>query len=286
MKKKVIRLTESQLNKIVKSVMNEKYQNLVGPSDDICEIICKRKVAAKGSTGDIVKMIQHLLYVHQYNSKYAGGGMTGDWCYKDWRRCDGIFKGHTEDAVKEFQRSLRDKYGLVVDGIVGYNTWNAMCTTLTYTKSLPKGSFCKDCMCKDKKQDDFDWDERKKRDDDFDWDEFLDKFDCEEIKNCMQKYLFANPVPDFPGFMECINLNANKNKHDMDEGNYADLEKDGFVEGCAWHIRTNDTKGYKYIMQCPTYLNCMPSTNKQNARYCNSKAIQACKAKGCTKITY
>ena len=53
MKKRVIKLTENQLNNIVKSVLNEGYVNLVGPSDDICEIVCKRKVAAKGSTGDI-----------------------------------------------------------------------------------------------------------------------------------------------------------------------------------------------------------------------------------------
>ena len=268
MKKRVIKLTESQLNKIVKSVMNEGYQSLVGPSDDICEIICKRKVAAKGSTGDIVKMIQHLLYVHQYNSKYAGGGMTGDWCYKDWRRCDGIFKGHTEDAVKEFQKSLRDKYGLVVDGIVGYNTWNAMCTTLSYSKSLPKGSFCKDCMCKEKKQeDDFDWDRKKERDDNY-----LDQFDCDEIKNCMQKYLFANTVPDYPRFMECIMRNAKKGN---DEINDDYINRDGNVVQCNWNV------GGKNVFKCPEYVNCMPGPG-QDFKYCDSLAIKMCIKNGCT----
>jgi hypothetical protein len=218
MKKRVIKLTENQLNKIVKTVINESYRNLVGPSDDICEIICKRKVAAKGSTGDIVKMIQHLLSVHGYNSKYSGGGMTGDWCYSDWRRCDGIFKGHTEDAVKEFQNSLSSKYGLVVDGIVGYNTWKAMCTTLKYTKSLSKDKFCPECKCEQKWQDDG-------RQDDTDWqdggDDFIDpikiidRIDCKLLKDCVKKHIIGVTAPDYTGFDLCFRGNKKGSDKDL-----------------------------------------------------------------------
>jgi len=240
MKKRVIKLTESQLNKIVKSVINEGYQSLVGPSDDICEIICKRKVAAKGSTGDIVKMIQHLLYVHQYNTKYAGGGMTGDQCYKDWRRCDGIFKRHTEDAVKEFQRSLSDKYGLVVDGVVGYNTWKAMCTTLTFTKSLPKGSFCKDCMCKNKWQDDG----RKDQEDWLDYNiidpiKIIDTIDCKKLKDCVKKHILSVTAPDYTGFDLCIT--GGKKGYEIG-GPSCDLCKKTFSDGYINKMTPIDNK--------------------------------------------
>jgi hypothetical protein len=201
MKRRVFRLTESQFEKIVKNVLNEKYEGgIIQKGDDICEIICRRKIAAKGSSGDVIKMIQHLLAVHNYNAKYGGGGMT-DFCATDWRRCDGIFKGHTEDAVKEFQRSLRDKYGLSVDGIVGYNTWNAMCTTLSYTKSLTKNNFCKKCDCKEEQRwdDDDRWEER----DEYDPIEIIDTIDCKLIKDCVLKHIIV-PAPNYIEFERCI----------------------------------------------------------------------------------
>jgi len=201
MKKRVIKLTENQLNNIVKSVLNEGYVNLVGPSDDICEIVCKRKVAAKGSTGDIVKMIQHLLSVNKYNPKYSGGGMTGDWCYTDWRRCDGIFKGHTEDAVKELQAALGEKYGLVVDGIVGYRTWYAMCTTLQFTKSLSKNKFCVDCQCKQKR------DDGKDSDLIFDPIQPIRDVDCDVLKDCVDKYLYTT-TPNVDEFQKCAQIKS------------------------------------------------------------------------------
>ena len=227
MKKRIVRLTESQLGKIVKSVMNEGYQSLVGTSDDICEIICKRKVAAKGSTGDIVKMIQHLLAVHGYNQKYSGGGMTGDYCYSDWRKCDGLFKGHTEDAVEEFQRSLEDKYGLVVDGIVGYNTWKVMCTVFKSTKSLPKDKFCKECKCENKLRDDG-------RQDQEDWSgdfiidpiRIIDTIDCKNLKDCVKKHILRDIV-DYKGFDLCIRGNKKGSDKDLS----CDLCKRNFPEG-------------------------------------------------------
>ena len=150
MKKRVFRLTESQINRLSKRFINEGYMGLISYDDTMCEIICKRKVAKYGSKGDVVQMIQHLLYINQYNTKYSGGGMKGDYCYSDWRECDGLFKNQTKTAVEEFQRFA----GIKVDGVVGYETWKAMCSKLTFSKSLPKDKFCLQCPCDDF-QDDF-----------------------------------------------------------------------------------------------------------------------------------
>jgi peptidoglycan hydrolase-like protein with peptidoglycan-binding domain len=57
----------------------------------------------KGSTGDAVKLAQHLLTAYGYHPGPA----------------DGDFGVNTENAVKQFQTD----YGLAVDGIVGPKTW-------------------------------------------------------------------------------------------------------------------------------------------------------------------
>ena len=134
-----------------------------------------------------------------------------------------------------------------------------------------------DCKCDDydkNQENDFNYDDPKK---------IIDDINCDTLKKCVYDHILI-PAPDYNGFNKCIGFGQ---KGDMDETDYSNLEKDGFVEGCAWHIRTNktSTKGYEYIIECPDYLNCMPGPNK-DMRYCNSKAIQACKTKGCTKITY
>jgi hypothetical protein len=246
MKKRVFRLTESQIDRLSKRLLKESYLGIIMPEDTMCEIICKLKLAKYGSKGDVVKMIQHLLYANQFNVKYSGGGMKGDWCYKDWRRCDGLFKNHTEDAVRDFQ----DYAGIKVDGIVGYNTWKAMCEKLTFTDSLPKDKFCQDCPCDDYQED---WD---KDIDVYDPINVTDDMSCEEIKYCMEKYLFLSPVPDYSGFMECVYNNAMKNKPKQDE--------------CG---------------DCPKTIDCMPGPGKDMGR-CNSNYIKKCIADGCTKVTY
>lgn len=206
MKKRVFRLTESQLKRLSKRFLNESY-GLISYQDTICEIICKEKVAKYGSRGDVVQMIQHLLYANRYNTKYAGGGMKGDFCYKDFRECDGIFKDHTKNAVEDFQRDA----GINVDGVVGYETWKAMCSKLTFTKSLPKDKFCTKCPC-----DDFQDDFQDNFQDDFkDIDVFnpikeIDTIDCEKLKKCIKDFILIRTNPDYIGFEQCIGGKVNE----------------------------------------------------------------------------
>ena len=246
MKKRIFRLTESQIDRLSKRFLNESY-GLITYQDTICEIICKEKVAKYGSKGDVVKMIQHLLYVNQYNTKYAGGGMKGDFCYKDFRKCDGLFKKETQTAVEEFQGST---VHLQVDGVVGYETWKAMCSELTFTDSLPKDKFCAECPCDDNGQNDFNdkddfnpvkGDERY----DVDW-------DCEALKNCVRKHIYSSPLPDYKGFLSCITDNAKKSE--PRQGDCGD---------------------------CPKTINCQPGPGRDLAM-CQSDFIKKCVANKCT----
>lgn len=199
MKKRIFRLTESQIDRLSKKFLNESY-GLITYQDTICEIVCKEKVAKYGSKGDVVKMIQHILNVNQFNVKYAGGGMNGDFCYKDYKECDGLFQIQTQTAVKQFQK----KYGLMVDGVVGFDTWEAMCRELTFTESVPQDKFCTQCPCDDNGQNDFN---PIKGDEGYDMD-----WDCEALKNCLKKYIYSSPLPDWSGFLECISKNTKQKK--------------------------------------------------------------------------
>ena len=205
MKKRIFRLTESQIDRLSKRFLNESY-GLITYQDTICEIVCKEKVAKYGSKGSVVQMIQHILNVNQFNVKYAGGGMNGDFCYKDYNKCDGLFKNQTQTAVEQFQK----KYGLKVDGVVGYETWKAMCSNLTFTDSVRKDKFCSDCSCDDNGQNDFnDKDDFNpvKGDERYDMD-----WDCEELKNCVRKHIYGSPLPDWSGFMNCISSEPKEKK--------------------------------------------------------------------------
>ena len=172
----------------------EKYEGgLIMEGDDLCEIECERKIAAYGSNGDAVKEIQHALSKCGYNTKYEGGGMNAG-CAKDKKNCDGKFKEHTRDSVKEFQK----KNGLIVDGKVGSDT----------LKKLVSEGCLDDPQCDCKKQD---FDQEFEKDDTKE--DYVEQFDCEEVKYCMEKYLFRSTAPDYPGFMECILNNAKKDNN-------------------------------------------------------------------------
>jgi hypothetical protein len=267
MKKRVFRLTESQIDRLSKRLLKESYLGIIMPEDTMCEIICKLKLAKYGSKGDVVKMIQHLLYANQYNTKYSGGGMKGDYCYKDYKECDGIFKNQTETAVKEFQKYA----GIKVDGVVGYETWKAMCSKLQFTDSVVKDKFCLDCPCDDNFQNDF------QDIDVFDPIKSIDSIDCEKLKKCVKDHILITTAPDYLGFEKCI---GKEQKTDMDQSDWDNLNGKGYVKQCEWYNSKNE-----YIINCPDYLNCQSGPNK-DMRYCNSKAIQSCIANGCTKATY
>ena len=75
--KKVIKLKESDLQRIVKRVISESYEGgSIQVGDVPCDIHCKRKLAKSGSNGNVVKYIQHLLAANGFNQKYQGGGMN------------------------------------------------------------------------------------------------------------------------------------------------------------------------------------------------------------------
>jgi hypothetical protein len=248
MKKRVFRLTESQIDRLSKRFLKESY-GLITYQDTICEIVCKEKVAKYGSKGDVVRMIQHLLYANQYNTKYAGGGMKGDFCYKDFRECDGIFKNQTKTAVEEFQRDA----GIMVDGVVGYETWKAMCDNLTFTESLPKDKFCLDCPCDNNFQDDF------KNIDVFDPIKSIDSVDCEKLKECVKEYIFR-PAPDYIGFEKCIG-GGDKQKIVNERDWTCKVCKDAFPTGYInkmpiTNIDINDYNNYKKYLGDWCLSNC------------------------------
>ena len=269
------RLMMEQANK---RILGESYEGGIIQQDDVpCDIWCKEKLAKYGSNGFTVQLIQNLLAYNGFNNEYLGGGMT-DGCGKYYERCDGKFRKHTKDAVLEFQR----KFGIIpVDGVVGYDTLSKMCEVLKGSR-VDNGFdlLCNnDCNCQDDNQKD-NIDNHK---DDFK--QINGDIDCEDLRYCVDKYIFGGTVPDMSGFISCYHK-KDKTKGDMDEEDWRNIEMDGFVEGCAWYIKSNAlSSGRKYISDCPSQLDCMPGPGR-DMRYCNSKKIQACKSQGCTKITY
>jgi hypothetical protein len=171
--KKVIRLTEKDLQIIVKRVLNEghtkskygilneSYLPAVQEGDSECDIVCERKQAKFGSNGSLVKRIQHGLSKCGFNVEREGGGMMSG-CKDDPNKCDGLFRKETKKAVEEFQK----KYGLQpIDGAVGKKTIEKL-----------KGVGCmefKQCSC------------NTQQDDDIYIEDYYDKFDCEKLKSCL-----------------------------------------------------------------------------------------------------
>ena len=99
--KKKIKLTESDLENIIKRVLNE--QSSQSP---LCPIQCKTKVLGKGNAGEDVKLIQNALAKCGFNKEKFGGGMKVG-CDKDHTKCDGKFNTETAKAVREFQKDTK-----------------------------------------------------------------------------------------------------------------------------------------------------------------------------------
>ena len=73
---------------------------IIKEGDVPCDIWCERKYAKRGSRGDVVKMIQHLLArgcgeMGPYNPTKQGGGMN-EGCVENWTNCDGKFEKETD----------------------------------------------------------------------------------------------------------------------------------------------------------------------------------------------
>ena len=110
--KNKIKLTESDLENIIKRVLNEQSSQSL-----LCPIQCKTKVLGKGNAGEDVKLIQNALAKCGFNKENFGGGMKVG-CDKDHTKCDGKFNTETAKAVREFQKSV----GITMDGLVGPKT--------------------------------------------------------------------------------------------------------------------------------------------------------------------
>tara|TARA_R110000824_G_scaffold52896_2_gene146780 strand:- start:263 stop:997 length:735 start_codon:yes stop_codon:yes gene_type:complete len=156
---KKIKLTESELTGLITQIILEQSYGggIIQEGDVPCDIWCKIKSAQRGSRGDVVKMIQHLLArgcgdTGPFNEEKLGGGMN-EGCAENWENCDGKFGKETKKAVKEFQENVNmyQQAGLSVDGKVGFNTLTALCS-VCYGTASPKDAaeyiLCKkQCQC-------------------------------------------------------------------------------------------------------------------------------------------
>jgi len=214
---KKIKLTEADLTQIIERVLNEQqYSGIIKRGDEACEIWCKRKYAKRGSRGDVVKMIQHLLArgcgdYGPYNPEKMGGGMN-EGCAENWRNCDGKFEKETKKAVEEYQG---DYSGLVVDGNVGINTLTALCE-LCYKPTIFPDDFtlCDDCKCDDPQANDSPGGQEIIDIDGDDW--FIDidipaesGNDCDRIKGCLKYVIGLGDVDRWEMFVDCMRIKDN-----------------------------------------------------------------------------
>ena len=146
--KKKIKLTESDLENIIKRVLNEAPLGASSQSP-LCPIQCKTKVLGKGNAGEDVKLIQNALAQCGFNKEKFGGGMKVG-CDKDHTKCDGKFNTETAKAVREFQKRV----GITMDGLVGPKTLSKLMEGQNISgESNPNQSPCLapiKCNCKKK----------------------------------------------------------------------------------------------------------------------------------------
>ena len=156
--KKKIKLTESDLENIIKRVLNEQTttpikEAITAPSTNkretlLCPIQCKKKVLGKGNAGEDVKLIQNALHNCGFNPEKFGGGMKVG-CDKDYKKCDGKFNAETDKAVREFQKSV----SITDDGLVGPKTLVKMMTVDGLKRGVRGTDSCLSlvkCDCKKK----------------------------------------------------------------------------------------------------------------------------------------
>jgi hypothetical protein len=237
-------ISEKIINSLTVKTINEGYLGRIESGDDLCDIICKRKQAKYGSTGNVVKQIQNALANCGSNVEKQGGGMMQG-CKEDYTKCDGVFRDETKKAVEDFQ----SKNSIKVDGSVGYET--LMKLSNNGCIKIPK------CECEEKdvvstgKQENW-------------WELIgIDKslIDCNKINHCLYQALSSKPAGfDFELFKICIDTPSKKS-------NEKKFSENPIKENCK---------------NCPTFYNNQPGTSGASSEL--PPYIQECKRKGCTTI--
>jgi hypothetical protein len=244
--KKKIKLTESDLENIIKRVLNEQSSQSL-----LCPIQCKTKVLGKGNAGEDVKLIQNALAKCGFNKENFGGGMKVG-CDKDHTKCDGKFNTETDKAVRAFQKSVF-KNTEEHDGRVGPNT-------LAKLKDKCLKPF--DCSCKKK--------EPIKNKPGVGADETknlapTDKVTvgCKKSISCFEKH-----KDDACGLANCLGI----------------CIPDGMCKGQMLDKKPLDRTPVNDIdcKECPKYFNEMPGVGVRKER---TYQIQRCIDSGCTTVT-
>lgn len=244
--KKKIKLTESDLENIIKRVLNE--QSSQSP---LCPVQCKTKVLGKGNAGEDVKLIQNALAKCGFNKEKFGGGMKVG-CDKDHTKCDGKFNTETAKAVREFQKSV----GITMDGLVGPNTLSKLMEGQDPCLSPIK------CNCK-KKTDKISDQEQSVTDGGAD--SMLNVTDkvtvgCKKSMDCFKKHSDGNFISNACGLANCLGI----------------CIPDGMCKGKYDRpVNDSDCKG------CPKYINEMPGVGIRKKR---TDKIQRCIDTGCTTV--
>ena len=245
--KKKIKLTESDLENIIKRVLNE--QSSQSP---LCPIQCKTKVLGKGNSGEDVKLIQNALAKCGFNKEKFGGGMKVG-CDKDHTKCDGKFNTETDKAVRAFQKSVFPNKPKEQDGFVGSKT---LAKLMEGQDPCLKPIKC-DCKKKEpiKNKPGVGKDERKSVD-------LSDKVTvgCKKSISCFEKH-----KKDACGLAKCLGI----------------CIPDGMCKGQMLDKKPLPRRNDIDCKECPKYINEMPGVGVRKQR---TDKIQRCIDTGCTKV--
>ena len=258
--KKVVRLTEKDLHRIVKKVIiqeslnkkliNESYLPAIQKEDSVCEIVCERKQAKFGSEGDVVKLIQHGLSKCGFNPQREGGGIKQG-CKDNKENCDGLFRTETKKAVEEFQK----KYQLRPDGAVGK-------ATLLKLQSNGCLTF-EDCDCSKL---------QKIKTLPIDNQDQLRDVDCDTLKKCLQQFMSPGTSGVPPKTIDIIALErCLKGKQ----------KTDGKKGGCIYVSKIGSQIAQE---PCPKNINCQPLRDRTGPSPCDVPMNKWCISQGCTTI--